>query len=61
MKVIRVVINRYLFDIGWNIDIVNDKVFKIVNKSLIGFMKYRMVIGIFCFIIYKEIIYKLDL
>lgn len=61
MKFICVVINWYLFDIGWNINIVNDKVFKVVNKGLIGFLKWRMVIGIFCLIIYKEVIDVFDL
>lgn len=61
MKFIWVVINWYLFDIGWNINIVNDKVFKVVNKGLIGFLKWRMVIGIFCLIIYKEVIDVFDL
>lgn len=61
MKLIWVVINWYLFDIGWNINIVNDKVFKVVNKGLIGLLKWRMVIGIFCLIIYKEVIDVFDL
>lgn len=61
MKFIWVVINWYLFDIGWNINIVNDKVFKVVNKGFIGFLKWRMVIGIFCLIIYKEVIDVFDL
>lgn len=61
MKFIWVVINWYLFDIGWNINIVNDKVFKVVNKGLIGLLKWRMVIGIFCLIIYKEVIDVFDL
>lgn len=61
MKFIWVVINWYLFDICWNINIVNDKVFKVVNKGLIGFLKWRMVIGIFCLIIYKEVIDVFDL
>lgn len=61
MKFIWVVINWYLFDIGWNINIVNDKVFKVVNKGLIGFLKWRMVIGIFWLIIYKEVIDVFDL
>lgn len=61
MKFIWVVINWYLFDIGWNINIVNDKVFKVVNKGLRGFLKWRMVIGIFCLIIYKEVIDVFDL
>lgn len=61
MKFIWVVINWYLFDIGWNINIVNDKGFKVVNKGLIGFLKWRMVIGIFCLIIYKEVIDVFDL
>lgn len=39
MKGIRAVINRYLVFFGRNIDIVNDRVFKIVNKGLIGVLK----------------------
>lgn len=44
MKGIRAVINRYLVFFGRNIDIVNDRVFKIVNKGLIGVLKQRLII-----------------
>lgn len=61
MKSIRAAINRHLSDIGRNINIVNDKAFKVANKGLTGLLKRRLVTGTFRPTTHKEVIDISDL
>lgn len=61
MKSIRAAINRHLSDIGRNINIVNDKAFKVANKGLTGLLKRRLVTGTFRPTTHKEVIDMSDL
>ncbi|XP_061191033.1 uncharacterized protein LOC133199203 [Saccostrea echinata] len=61
MKAMRAAINRHFSDIGRDFDIVNDRQFKLANRSLIGLLKHRMAEGTIHSTIRKEIIPKSDL
>lgn len=61
MKGIRAAINRHLLAIGRDIDIVNDRAFKIANKGLTGLLKQRLITGISMPTDHQEIIDESDL
>ncbi|XP_062606354.1 uncharacterized protein LOC134268177 [Saccostrea cucullata] len=61
LKGIRAAINRRLSDLGRDIDIVNDKSFKSVNKCMIGMLKERKAEGLSHSTNKRELISEQDL